>query len=98
MELSVKKENSRLTVKVTGRIDTNGAPELNECFLKNLSGIRELVIDLQEAPYVSSAGLRALLNARKAMRRKGSMKLIHVQSDVMDIFDMTGFTGLFEME
>ena len=74
MDIRTQKDNDIFTIMTSGRIDTSAAPKLNECIDKNIPGIRELVIDLQETPYISSAGLRVLLNARKVMQKQGSMK------------------------
>ena len=98
MQLSSVKENETLTVSVTGRVDTKTAPEFEKYISENLSGITELVLDLAEVTYVSSAGLRALLQAQKDMKKQGSMKILHVNDDVMEIFDMIGFTNIFTIE
>ena len=98
MKTSVTKENNKVTIAIGGRIDSIGAKQLNELFDENLPGAKELVLDLGEATYISSSGLRVFLTAKKTMTQQGSMKVIHVQEDVMDIFDMTGFTALLNLE
>ena len=64
----------------------------------NIEGVSELVLDLKEMPYTSSAGLRVLLKAQKAMSAQGSMKLVNVCSDVSEVFDMTGFSDILTIE
>ena len=98
MQLSKVKENERLTVAIKGRVDTITAPELDEYLEKNTEGITELVLDLKDMIYTSSAGLRVIIKTQKRMRRQGSMKLIHVTRDVMEIFDITGFTEVLTIE
>ena len=98
MNLSSVKDNQQLTVTVSGRIDTTTAPELESYLNANLEGITDLVIDLKDMPYTSSAGLRVILKAQKTMNKQGSMKLINVCSDVMEIFDMTGFSDILTIE
>jgi anti-sigma B factor antagonist len=56
------------------------------------------VLDFKNLEYISSAGLRVLLNAQKKMQQKGKMKIINVCEAVMDVFDMTGFADILEIE
>lgn len=86
-------EKEGLEVALAGRLDTKTAPEL-EAALGDLAGIERLSLDLGGVPYVSSAGLRVLLSAQKTMNRQGSMTISRVCEDVMDVFDMTGFSGV----
>ena len=58
----------------------------------------ELVLDLAELEYISSAGLRVLLGAQKIMMKQGSMKLTHVNETVMEIFEVTGFVDILTIE
>ena len=98
MELNSVKENVKLTVNVSGRVDTTTAPQLEEYVLNQLDGIEELVLDLAEMSYTSSAGLRALLKLQKFMNAHGTMTVKNVQSDVMDVFDITGFNEILTIE
>ena len=94
MQMSSVKENGKLTVSVSGRVDTATAPKLEEYINSNLEGVSELVLDFAGMRYTSSAGLRVLLKMQKLMNARGSMKLINVSGDVMEILDMTGFTDI----
>lgn len=94
MQLSKNSEGSRLTISVSGRVDTVTAPELESFINENTNGVTELILDLKDMSYTSSAGLRVLLKAQKLMNSLGSMKVINVQSDVMEVFDMTGFSDI----
>ena len=98
MNINSSKENGKLTVEIIGRVDTTTAPELDKFITENIEGITELVLDLKELSYTSSAGLRVLLKSQKAMNKQGTMKLINVSSDVMDVFDITGFTDILNIE
>lgn len=98
MDALLNREDSKLTVTVLGRVDTTTAPELEKAIFDGIDGVTELVLDLKDMPYTSSAGLRVLLKAQKAMNAKGSMKLINVSSDVMEIFEMTGFSDILTIE
>lgn len=98
MQTSLKRDNSTLIITVSGRVDTTSAPELEKFILENTEGVTDLVLDLADMPYTSSAGLRVLLKAQKLMNSQGSMKLINVQEDVMEVLDMTGFTDIINVE
>lgn len=89
---------SSVTLKIIGRLDTVTAPELEAMVSASIGGIEELVLDCSELEYVSSAGLRVILNAQKKMNVQGSMKLTGVNEDVMEVFDITGFADILTIE
>ena len=97
METVLKQEDKKLTIFVSGKVDTTTAPALEKTVLENLDGITELVLDLKDMPYTSSAGIRVFLKIQKAMAKKGRMTVIHVCEDVMDIFEMTGFSDFLSI-
>ena len=94
MKIEQKKDGSRLTVALEGRLDTTTAPELETALKPALNGITELVLDLKGLEYISSAGLRVLLSAQKTMNRQGEMKIAHVNDTIMEIFEVTGFSDI----
>ena len=98
MNISVNRENEKLTVSVDGRIDTVTAPELEKCIDDNVGNTTELVLDLKNMSYTSSAGLRVFLKAQKLMKDRGSMVIKNVQNEVMEIFDITGFSDILTIE
>ena len=53
---------------------------------------------MKDMTYISSAGLRVILMAYKEMKKQGSMKLVNVSDDIVDILDMTGFLDLYDIE
>lgn len=83
-----------MTIKIIGRLDTATAPSLEAEVDHGLSGVEELILDCTKLEYLSSAGLRVLLKAQKCMTAQGTMKLVHVNEDSMDIFDVTGFSDI----
>ena len=91
-------ENTKASFALQGRLDTVTAPELEQSLKDSLDGITELELDFQNLEYISSAGLRVLLSAQKIMNRQGSMKVIHVNETVMEIFEVTGFTDILTIE
>ena len=95
MNISKKREESKLTVALEGRLDTNTSPELEKVLDDSLNGVTALEFDLAGLDYISSAGLRLLLRAQKIMNGKGSMKVTNVCEEVYEIFEITGFTDIF---
>ena len=98
--LNIKKnlEDKKLTVYLEGRLDTTTAPQLEESMKESINDISELIMDFEKLDYISSAGLRVLLSAQKAMSKQGSMKVIHVSDLVMEVFEVTGFTDILTIE
>ena len=98
MEVKTNKENEKLTVEVSGRLDTLTAPEFESKVEPELSGVKDLVIDLKDLEYISSAGLRVLLAAQKIMNKQGRMVVRNVSDEVKEIFEVTGFTDILTLE
>ena len=86
------------TFVVVGRLDTQTAPELEKELDGVISGLKELTFDMTGLEYVSSAGLRVILKAQKIMNAQGSMKLIGVNDNIMEVFDITGFLDILTIE
>lgn len=98
MTIDKKKEGNRLVLAVSGRLDTMTAPELENVIKDNMDGVEELILDFKDLEYISSAGLRVVLGARKAMGDKGSFAVRNLCSDVREIFDITGFSDIITIE
>lgn len=98
MTIEKKINAESATLIVSGRLDTQTAPELEKELDSVLSGIKELTFDFKELEYVSSAGLRVILKAQKAMNAQGSMKLTGVNDSIMEVFDITGFLDILTIE
>ena len=64
----------------------------------NTAGITDIVLDLEKLEYISSAGLRVVLSLHKKMCRIGSLKLINASDEVMEVFDITGFSDILTIE
>ncbi len=91
-------DGKKLTIALTGRMDTTTAPELDAELKQSVSGIKELVLDFAGLEYLSSAGLRVLLAAQKVMNRQGSMVVKNVNETIMEIFEVTGFVDVLTIE
>lgn len=89
---------SELTIALDGRLDTTTAPQLEAELREGLNGVKVFVIDMAKLVYISSAGLRVLLKAQKVMNKQGSMTVKNVSQDIKDIFEVTGFDELLNIE
>ena len=98
MTITTAFDNDKLTVSPVGRIDTITAPELDAVIRDNTDKINDLVLDFAGVEYISSAGLRVLLAAQKAMNKQGSMKIRSVNADIMEVFEITGFSDILTIE
>ncbi len=98
MTITREQNGSALLIALEGRLDTTTAPALEAEFKKSLGGAEELVLDFTKLDYISSAGLRVLLSAHKEMSAKGGMKVQHVNEIVQEVFEVTGFDSILNIE
>ena len=98
MTITKEQNGGNLTLAPVGRLDTTTAPMLETELKGSLGGVTELILDFEGLEYISSAGLRVLLSAQKTMNQQGSMKVIHVCADIMDVFEITGFADILTVE
>lgn len=96
MNVIVELLDKKATLKVEGRLDTITAPDLEKKI--NELNINELVLDLNKLDYISSAGLRVILTAHKKFSKLQSMKVVNVKEAVMEVFNMTGFSDILNIE
>ncbi len=95
----VKKQNgNELTIALEGRLDTTTSPQLENELRSCLNGIADFILDLEKLDYISSAGLRVLLSAQKVMNKQGNMVIRNVKPEIMEIFDVTGFVDILNIE
>lgn len=98
MTIEIKKNENETIIEVVGRLDTITAPVLEKTIGENICGIQSLVLNFKRLEYISSAGLRVLLGAQKKMQSIGTMKLVGVCEDVMEVLEMTGFADILTIE
>lgn len=94
MEITKTVNGKTLTLALSGRLDTTTSPALESEIRTSIEGIDELILDFEKLEYVSSAGLRVLLSTQKTMNKQGKMIIRGVCSDIMEVFDITGFTDI----
>ncbi len=96
-KLETRMENNTLTIYLTGKIDSSVSPTLEEAIHAAISANRpqSVVLDCEGLQYISSAGLRVILRLKKEM---DDLSVINVNRDIYDIFDMTGFTTMIDVQ
>lgn len=98
MKLEKNENGKRLTVTPDEQMDTMAARELEGQLREAVGGVEELIFDMTSVEYMTSAALRVLHSAQKVMKKQGGMVIRHVQPEVMEIFEVTGFIDLLNIE
>ena len=98
MTIEIKKNDQETIIEIVGRLDTITAPALDKTINEDIGDTKNLVLDVKGMEYISSAGLRVLLSAQKKMQKIGSMKVVGVCDDIMEVFEMTGFADILVIE
>ena len=98
MTIEIKKNADEVVIQICGRLDTITAPTLDKTINEEIGDTKNLILDMKSMEYISSAGLRVLLGAQKKMQKIGSMKVVNVCEEVMEVFEMTGFADILVIE
>ena len=88
-------EGSMLTLKIDGCIDATTAQQLETVLKESVADAEDIIFDFEGVSYISSAGLRVILSV---LHRQNSMKIIHVNDVVMEVFEITGFADILTIE
>lgn len=95
MTIDKTNEGGTLVLILEGRLDTTTAPQLQDELIPAFDSASDVRLDFTELAYVSSAGLRVLLLGQKAAQEKGiPMTLSGVSTEIMEVFEMTGFADI----
>ena len=99
MTINKTQNGDMTTLALSGRLDTTTAPSLQEALIPEFDIAKHIELDFAELAYVSSAGLRVLLMGEKTAKAKdGKQTLVNVSAEIMEVFDMTGFTEILHIE
>lgn len=98
MTINKNLEGNTLTLSVEGRLDTTTAPQLEAEIRNHLDGVTSLIMDFKALEYISSAGLRVLLASQKIMNKQGTMVIRSANENVMEVFEVTGFSDILTIE
>ncbi len=95
MEMKKQLDGSKMVMAVSGRLDTNTAPQFEAELKGSLDPVSDLTLDFSGLDYISSAGLRVLLSVQKLMNAKDGKMVVTGSNDmVKEIFEVTGFTDI----
>ena len=98
MNIDVDSRDEVVIITVSGRVDSNTSPELNETLTERAEHKKHLILDLHEVDYMSSAGVRALVSAlRSCQRHRRKMLLAHLSARVSEVIDLAGLRSVFEI-
>ena len=98
MTINMISEDNQIILSLSGRLDAANAPKLESELKKSTIGVEKLVFDFKELEYISSAGLRVLLNSQKVMNKQGEMIVRNVNDTIADVFEITGFVDILTIE
>lgn len=98
MNIAKERNGNSMILTLEGRLDTTTAPQLEEVISKDLDGIESVTMDFKQLDYLSSAGLRVILAAQKKMNKQGEMVIRHVNETIMEVFEVTGFSGILNIK
>lgn len=98
LNIAKNREGEKVTFALNGRLDTTTAPQLEAEITAALPGTEQMVLDFTRLEYISSAGLRVLLMAQKAMNKQGKLTLRGVNETIQEVFDITGFSDILTFE
>ena len=90
LHLPTPKKGSTLTVCLEGKLDRNTYEMAGERINSEMVGMEKLVLDMEKLVYISSAGLRVLVDLRKRISNRENMVVKNVQQDVLDVLALTG--------
>ena len=97
MDIKVGEKDDVTVIEISGNLDGNSAPQLQERVLPMIDELCCLVLDLSQCKYISSAGLRVLLMIVKSSSAKDKpCALSGLCDEVKDVMEMTGFSSFFK--
>lgn len=92
MDLETSEVGGVVVVRVRGKLDAVGAPAFSDAIAETLAAApQRLALDLTDAPYVSSAGLRVVIQVAKQLAPKGKLAVCGLNAGVAEVFRMAGF-------
>ena len=99
MKITFNNENEKLVIKIRERLDTSTYQVAEDKIQENIGDNKNIILDFSELDYISSAGLRVLLEVKKDIDKKsGTVEITGCNDDIKEIFEVTGFDSIFNME
>ncbi len=97
LEIKKEKNGSQFTATLAGRIDSTTSSELEDALAGEFEGITKVVFDMAKITYISSAGLRVILGARKAVGEDGQLTILNANEEVREIFEVTNLDNIIDI-
>lgn len=92
-------KDNTLTVKLDGKLNTTTSSTLEKELQNHVNNVTDIIMDFAKVSYISSSGIRVLLATEQHMANQGgSFKIIHVNDDIMEIFELVGFMDMVQVE
>ena len=99
LNITTNQNEGACVITLEGRLDTNTAKSADKEFTEAAASADRFVLDCAGLEYCSSAGLRALKRLNQNAKKKGGPIVMRgVRPEVMDVFDLTGFSALLKFE
>lgn len=98
MEIKKTIEGACLSVALEGELNTITAPELEAAIYDDLENVSDVVFDMTELSYITSAGLRVLLYAEQEVEGRGGVTIKGACDEIKEILEMTGFDSILNVE
>ena len=98
MTINKTETGDKIIFEIEGRVDTTTSSELQSTLAPEVTNTDDMVLDCKKLIYISSAGLRVLLSVHKSMIKKGGkFSLTNVSEDILEIFEITGFSNILNI-
>ena len=98
VEISKNLEGTRLTVTLSGELNTITAPNLETSLLEDLPSIDEIIFDMEDLSYITSSGLRVLLVCQQELEERGGVTIRSVSPVIREVMEVTGFDSILTLE
>ena len=98
MTINIKRDGTKMYAQLAGRLDTSTAVDAEAKLKDGIETVTDLELDFKELDYISSSGLRLLLSLQKIMNKQGSMKITNVNEIVSEVFEVTGFSDILNIQ
>ena len=98
VEISKNLEGTRLTVTLSGELNTVTAPNLEASLLEDLPSIDEIVFDMADLSYITSSGLRVLLVCQQELEERGGVTIRSASPVIREVMEVTGFDSILTLE
>jgi len=99
IQMKLVRNGNEGIILMSGTLDSNSAPESEKILRSQIPAFDNLILDFAELEYISSSGLRIVKILHSEMIKKGGkLKLRNVRPNVMEVFDLVGFSGMLNIE